>query len=103
MTESLQRKSWKVLFTLIRLSGAMKEEILVSGCQEENWTSHMFGKLFYAIWGSGWAGDCPWGILSPGSPGRAAAGPAQAPDPVPEGLWAQQMNPKGSSVRSQLK
>lgn len=38
MTESLQRKSWKVLSTLVSLSGVSKEEIFLSSCQEENWT-----------------------------------------------------------------
>lgn len=96
MTESLQRNPWKVLSTLIRLSGVIKDEILVSGSQEKNWTSHMFRKLSYAIWGTGWAGDCPRGLHSPGSPGRAAAGPAQAPDHVPEGALGTVDEPQGS-------
>lgn len=57
---------------------------------------HIFRELSDAIWGTGWAGDCPRGLLSPGNPGRAAAGPAQAPDRVPVGALGTADEPQGS-------
>lgn len=80
MTESLQRKSWKVLSTLVRLSGVVKEEILVSGCQEENDLTRILETV-------------PSGALD-GQ--EITQGPAQAPDPVPVGALGTADDPQSS-------